>query len=329
MDASCRWSYLSCSTQLEATSSFSGRPARAATTVSQWHFAPSSLSTATTSAHCGCRKPSFWRVELTARREPRNKSNLLFIRESGVRKRAVSLVARTIRNAIRPYFYSVSGRFARITRISDSRESPDSRESCESIRANHATKAVSKRVVLADVPPERKPERGYVRQNHPFGNRPFISQWPFLVLTKGRFPKGWFRRMFSRNENRNEGTFAKTTLLRNRPFISQWENLLGGHFLHSLPRTEAHTLRLLIIQKASAAPNWVAQPKIQGQGHPFPEMTRGFRCLVCAVVIFLGRFPWKEEQGKNLPKNPRFSRDLFDQNPLREISALIQGVWLD
>ena len=62
------------------------------------------------------------------------------------------LVARAIRNAIRanrfariirnrnPYFYSASGRFAQITRISDSRESPDSRESCESIRANHATK---------------------------------------------------------------------------------------------------------------------------------------------------------------------------------------------
>ena len=62
------------------------------------------------------------------------------------------LVARAIRNAIRanrfariirnrnPYFYSASGRFARITRTSDSRESPDSRESCESIRANHATK---------------------------------------------------------------------------------------------------------------------------------------------------------------------------------------------
>ena len=62
------------------------------------------------------------------------------------------IVARAIRNAIRanrfariirnwdPYFYSTSGRFARITRISDSRESPDSRESCESIRANHATK---------------------------------------------------------------------------------------------------------------------------------------------------------------------------------------------
>ena len=83
-------------------------------------------------------------------------------------------------------------------------------------------RVVSKRVVLADVPPERKSERGYVRQNHPFGNRPFISQWPFSVLTKGWFPKGWFWRMFPRNENRNEGTFAKTTLLGNRPFISQW-----------------------------------------------------------------------------------------------------------
>ena len=63
-----------------------------------------------------------------------------------------TLVARAIRNAIRanrfariirnrnPYFYSASRRFARITRISDSRESGDSRESCESIRANHATK---------------------------------------------------------------------------------------------------------------------------------------------------------------------------------------------
>ena len=66
------------------------------------------------------------------------------------------LVARAIRNAIHanrfariirnwnPYFYSASGRFAWITRISDSRESPDSRESCESIRANHATKCRGK-----------------------------------------------------------------------------------------------------------------------------------------------------------------------------------------
>ena len=44
--------------------------------------------------------------------------------------------------------------------------------------------------VHSDVPPERKPERGHVR-------------------------------MFPRNENRNEGTFAKTTLVRNRPLISQ------------------------------------------------------------------------------------------------------------
>ena len=38
-------------------------------------------------------------------------------------------------------------------------------------------RVLSKRAVLADVPPERKPERGYIR-------------------------------MFPRNENRNEGTFA-------------------------------------------------------------------------------------------------------------------------
>ena len=41
--------------------------------------------------------------------------------------------------------------------------------------------------VYSDIPPERKPEGGYV----------------------------------PRNENRNEGTFAKTTLLRNRPFVFQ------------------------------------------------------------------------------------------------------------
>ena len=39
--------------------------------------------------------------------------------------------------------------------------------------------------------------------------------------------KGWFWRMFPRNESRNEGTFAKTTLLRNRPFISQWAFLVS------------------------------------------------------------------------------------------------------
>ena len=51
--------------------------------------------------------------------------------------------------------------------------------------------------------PERKPERGYV--------------WMFPRNEK---PERGYIRMFPRNENRNEGTFAKTTLLRNRPFIS-------------------------------------------------------------------------------------------------------------
>ena len=51
-----------------------------------------------------------------------------------------------------------------------------------------------KRVVLADVPPERKPERGYVR-------------------------------MFPRNENRNEGTFAKTTLNYETALLSTSDSL--------------------------------------------------------------------------------------------------------
>ena len=57
-----------------------------------------------------------------------------------------------------------------------------------------------KRVVLADVPLERKPERGYVRM--------FLPE---------RKPERGYVRMFPRNE----GTFAKTTLLRNRPFVSR------------------------------------------------------------------------------------------------------------
>ena len=52
--------------------------------------------------------------------------------------------------------------------------------------------------VHSDVPLERKPERGYVR-------------------------------MFPQNEKWNEGTFTKTTLLRNRPFLSPSEISLIPH----------------------------------------------------------------------------------------------------
>ena len=64
-------------------------------------------------------------------------------------------------------------------------------------------RVVSKRVVLADVPPERKPERGYVRQNHPFRKPPFylpviggsavpntfaLGMW-LALERKGRIPR--------------------------------------------------------------------------------------------------------------------------------------------
>ena len=48
-------------------------------------------------------------------------------------------------------------------------------------------------------------------------------------------------------------------------------------------------------------------------------------------VDFSGHFPWENKQEKNPPKNPpkypRFSSQLFHQNPLREVSALIFCCW--
>ena len=41
-----------------------------------------------------------------------------------------------------------------------------------------------KRVVLADVPLERKPERGYVRQNHPFTKPPFYLPMTLFGVDK-------------------------------------------------------------------------------------------------------------------------------------------------
>ena len=50
-------------------------------------------------------------------------------------------------------------------------------------------RVVSKRVVSADVPQERKPERGYVRQNHPFTKPPFYLPVRFSIYAD-------FSRMF-------------------------------------------------------------------------------------------------------------------------------------
>ena len=46
-------------------------------------------------------------------------------------------------------------------------------------------RVVSKRVVSADVPLERKPERGYIRQNHPFTKPPFYLQVTHFFFVKG------------------------------------------------------------------------------------------------------------------------------------------------
>ena len=93
----------------------------------------------------------------------------------------------------------------------------------------------SKRVVLADVPPERKPERGYIR-----------------MFPRNEKPQRGYVRMFPRKENRNEGTFAKTTLLRNRLFISQW---FSETIFRQLPLVVAFGSSLYLSNKAPHPPN--------------------------------------------------------------------------
>ena len=46
------------------------------------------------------------------------------------------------------------------------------------------------------------------------------------------------------------------------------------------------------------------------------------------LVDFFVLFSGGKQAGKNQPKNPPFSRQLFDQNPLREVTALISLVFL-
>ena len=55
-------------------------------------------------------------------------------------------------------------------------------------------------MVLADVPPEREPEREYIR-----------------MFPRNEKPQRGYVRMFPRNDNRNEGTFAKTTFYETAP----------------------------------------------------------------------------------------------------------------
>ena len=70
----------------------------------------------------------------------------------------LNLVARAIRNAIRANRFAIetsifvacqADSHESVDSVSDSRESPDSRESCESIRANHATKVLNFSYVFA------------------------------------------------------------------------------------------------------------------------------------------------------------------------------------
>ena len=83
-----------------------------------------------------------------------------------------------------------------------------------------------------------------------------------------------------------------------------------------------------------------------GQAHPFPEITRGFRCLVSTVDFlvhgfhggFFGAYFWtifratsfgkmqKNSTEKSTKQSTIFEKINLDENPLTEISALTSSV---
>ena len=82
---------------------------------------------------------------------------------------------------------------------------------------------VSKRVILADVSPERKPERGYIRMFPRNENR---NKGTFGCSARTNTGTRVRSHVPPERKNWNEGTFARTTLLRNCPFGGRCERVL-------------------------------------------------------------------------------------------------------
>ena len=85
----------------------------------------------------------------------------------------------------------------------------------------------SKRVFLADVPPERKPERGYIRMFPRAENR---NEGAFACSPRTKKPERGYIRIFPRNAK--TGTRAhspKTTLLQIHPFASSRVHFTERH----------------------------------------------------------------------------------------------------
>ena len=75
------------------------------------------------------------------------------------------------------------------------------------------------RVVLANVPSFRFSFRWNIRQNHPFGNHPFVNTQKAHWDIKGRFPKGWFWRMYPHSGFRS-GDIRQNHPFGNHPFAN-------------------------------------------------------------------------------------------------------------
>ena len=143
----------------------------------------------------------------------------------------LTLVARAIRNAIpanrfariirnwNPYFYSAWRRFAGITRISDSRESPDSRESCESIRANHATKHLTLKPSNT-----KKTQNTKKTRTNKEGLGPSEVARPSKKHKKQKIKrkKGKKRKLSKKTQTKIQSFFLFWVGVQNFPFLTTW-----------------------------------------------------------------------------------------------------------
>ena len=129
----------------------------------------------------------------------------------------------------------------------------------------------------------------YVEQQHNMicaGHRPVDRGF-----AKGWFPKGWFRRMFPRNENRNEGTFAKTTLLEtallspNDPFwgLTKLKGCFPkGWIRRMFPRNENRNegtfAKTTLLRNRPFISQWVEPCLSRQVSHEHPEILLKFMC---------------------------------------------------
>ena len=150
---------------------------------------------------------------------------------------------------------------------------------------------VSKSVVLVDVPLERKPERGYIR-------------------------------MFSRNENRNEGTCSHVPPERKpeRGYVCQNHPFTKPPFCLLVGRADTHTHTYLPASLVPGkAPGGTSRKFGGGFGRNFPEGGPDFLEVALVWKFPYGIFP-KQTSKKFASEPPKLLRSPSEAVPCGSLS---------